>query len=880
MRYALGALFLLAVWAGHLSAQTDEVVWWEGETATAHTFTNTAFPVTWFGAKAAGLSGGDWLHTGGKRGADPVRAEWQVNLPRDGRWHFHGRMFWKHGPFRWRFDDGAWQTCGQDRGLLDSYELATHVVANWVSLGQVELTAGAHRFQVELLAAAGEDAVACFDCFVLSTAPFTPSGKLKPGESYGLAANGWWAFEPEPDPFRSDAAFDLRTLNEAVAGESGFITRHGATFRTGAGKPIRFWGVNTGPALLEQDEAAIDYFAARMAKLGVNLVRMHGSLVDRAGTEPTAISPVQLKKLHYTVQALKKQGIYTELSTFFPLWMQMTPSDGLSGSDTAKSKHPFGRLFFEPHMQELYRAWVRTILTTADPRTGKSLVEEPAVALFEIINEDSLLFWTFTAENVGAPAWALIEQRFAKWANKQYGSVAKAATAWQGERLSDDRDGRLGLYDPWHLTSDALGKSSPGKQARAKAQARFYAETQFDFYRQMRDFLRTELKYRGCVVASNWITADPGSLGALERWSYTATDALDRHGYFGGTHTGDGANYSVRVGHTYADRCALKFPEELPIKVNQWTDFPQLISEIAWNRPNRFVADSTMVLSAYAALQDVDGLCLFATHSGQWESSGGSKWALMMPGQAGLFPAAALSYRLGLIQTGKTVVRQRLSEKELWDLDGTGLGEGASSDFRLAGTRSSDAGACDPLAFFVGRVERTLDLAATPIVTDLAPFIDRTKQVVNSSTQELRWDWGHGLLTIDAPASQGASGYLRQAGPLTLRTVTIQSDLEYGSIWAVALDGVSLAQSKRILIQAFSEERFYGFTADKGVITDLGQAPINVRDISATVTIPGQFRATALDAHGYPVEDAAVRFEKAQTSVTLPHNRLYTLLTR
>ncbi len=884
MRYPLLVLVALFVTAGQLSAQNAEVVWWEGEAASTHTFTNTAFPVAWFGDKANGLSAGNWLNTGGKRVGEPVRAEWQVTLPHAGRWYFHGRMFWKHGPFRWRFDDGSWQTCGHDRGLLDSYELATHIVANWVSLGQVDLAAGPHRFQIELLAAAGEDAVACFDCFVLTTAPFTPRGKLKPGEAYGLATPGWWAFEPEPDLFRADAALSLRTLNEAVAGERGPITRHNAEFRTGAGKPIRFWGVNAGPALLEQDEAAIDYFAGRMAKLGVNLVRLHGSLVDRSGADPTAISLVRLNKLQYTVQALKKQGIYSELSTFFPLWMQMIPSDGLVGSAAAKSKNPFGRLFFEPRMQDLYRAWVRTILTTTDPRTGKSLAEEPAVALFEIINEDSLLFWTFTAENVGAPAWTLIEQQFAQWAEKQYGSLAQAATAWQGERLPDDAAECLGLYDPWHLTADALSKSGPGKQARAKAQARFYTETQHDFYAHMRDYLRNEIKYRGCVVASNWITADPGSLGALERWSYTATDVLDRHGYFGGAHSGDGADYSLRTGHTYADRCALKFPEELSIKVNQWTDFPQLISEIAWNRPNRFVADSAMVLSAYASLQDVDGLCLFATHSGQWDSSGGSKWALMMPSQAGQFPAAALSYRLGLIQTGKPVIRQRLTEKAMWELEGTGLGEGASSDFRLAGKPDANVGAhaaaCDPLAFFVGQIEHTLDPAVTPINIDLAPFIDRTKQIVQSSTKELRWDWGLGLLTINAPASQGVSGFLRQAGPITLATLSIQSDLDYGSVWAVALDGVPLAQSKRILIQAFSEERFYGFTAEKGVITDLGQAPINVRDIFATITIPGKFQATALDAHGYPAEDTAVRFEKAQTIVTLPHNRLYTLLTR
>ncbi|MCW5559088.1 MAG: hypothetical protein KIT22_14825, partial [Verrucomicrobiae bacterium] len=420
------ALFLIAALPGVLGA---DYVWWEGESAREHGFSNQAFPPSHYGDKARGLSGGDWLNTGGRR-EGTVRAGWTMDVPASanananvsGRWFFHARVFWKHGPFRWRFDDGEWQICGSDRGLLDSYSLATHIGANWVSLGRVDLQPGVRRFEIELLEPEG---AACFDCFVLTQAPFEPRGKLKPGEKYGLAAEGWWSFEPSPDVFSSDALLDLRGLNEAVAGEKGFVQQRGDDFADGAGRPIRFWAVNSGHGLLELDESSMDYFAARMAKLGVNMVRLHGGFFDRDGNDPGAIKEKELAKLHYAVQALKRQGIYTHLSTFFPLWMSIKPSDGIPGYED-RQKNPFGLLFFDPRLQELYKTWTKALLTRRDPGSGRSLAEEPAVGIYEILNEDSLFFWTFSERNVGPSQWADLERRFAAWATGTYGSVDQA----------------------------------------------------------------------------------------------------------------------------------------------------------------------------------------------------------------------------------------------------------------------------------------------------------------------------------------------------------------------------------------------------------------------------------------------------------------------
>jgi len=145
-------------------ALATDYVWWEGEKPA-----RTNFPArSWFSAS---------------------------NVPAAGAYHLWARKFWKHGPFRWRFDTGDWRTCGRDVALADSVEIRTHLCVNWVYLGKVTLTAGRHDFELRLLAGPGENLTACFDCFLLTPRVFQPRGKLRPGQRSGAADEGFFAYE-------------------------------------------------------------------------------------------------------------------------------------------------------------------------------------------------------------------------------------------------------------------------------------------------------------------------------------------------------------------------------------------------------------------------------------------------------------------------------------------------------------------------------------------------------------------------------------------------------------------------------------------------------------------------------------------------------------
>ena len=878
MHYAalLSGLLTSMIAYGSLIA-ADDFVWVEGEAATS----KAVAPHGWYSdaVKKDQLSGSDWISNFTDK-ADGL-ASYDLTIPADGDYTLWVRANVVGAALSCQFNGGEWKAIDTSLGV-DVINIASDGkpdlrIIGWLNGGAVKLKAGTAKIGFKMHS--GNHHHGGIDCFVLAKKPFAPNGALKPGQKLGLADAGWWAFEPDTDEFRADALLDLRSLNEKVAGESGFIKAVGDGFKLGHGKPVRFWAINSGHDLSDATDEVIEMTAKRWAKGGINLVRLHGGMFDRKGNDPTVIDHHQLERLHHTVQILKAQGIYTAVSHFFPLWMQLKASDGITGA--AMGKHPFCLPYFEPRMQDIYRAWLKQILTTKV--NGKALIDEPAIACFEIINEDSLFFWTFNADNLGEGPLATLEGQFAAWLAKKYGGLEKALAMWgHAKHQRDNLTGkRVGLHDAYHMTRE--GMKDNDKQKRMTDQIAFLATTQRDFYARTNAYMK-ELGLKAPVSASNWTTADNLVLGGVERWTYLATDVVDKHGYFGGKHEGDqAAGYSVREGHKYENKSALLDPESVPISYVQHAGKPHLHSEIAWNKPNRFNADGNLLVASYAALQGVDGYIWFAAANGNWLNNGQGKWTWMMPGEHGQSYAAALQFRRGDVKESAPVIRQVVTDADILALKHTGIVEGKNVDFRIGeAPKASDAGNLthvDPLATFAGRVERTFAKDAKPKAMELSKFIDRSTKKITSITGELTWKYGEGLLTVNTPKSQAITGFLSKAGTVQLGDLTITSGMEYGTVHVISLDDQPLATSKKILVQAFSEEKMYGFRSEDGVIMDSGRVPINVRDLQGTVTfVKGAgLKAVTLDENGYPKGKAkAVK----GGAVTLVRDGMYTVVTR
>jgi hypothetical protein len=754
----------------------------------------------------------------------------------------------------------------------------------WLNAGKVTLQQGAASLRFKFDSANNHHGA--IDCFVFTREPFLPRGILKPGERSGKANPGYFAWEPNVDPFSNEALLDLRYLNEDLAGKSGRVQADGNDFRLGNGEKVKFWGANAGPGIVRMNHAAHDYLAKNMAKHGVNLVRIHGGIY---GSRDPKVDMAYLDQLHHLVGAFKEEGIYTALSFYFPAWFR--PDAWYRDGD----KWPFMLLFFDEDMQRSYFQWADALLKTPNPYTGATLGADPAVAMVEIQNEDSHFFWTFGKDNMPPERWSSFTRLYGDWLKAKYGSLEKTVDAWGGVKVNGDdiTAGRMELYGAWQMTWDGA-HSNPKLEARIADQVRFLTDNMHSFYTRAKAHFKNVGGYEGMVSCGNWHVSDERTLGALERYCYTAGDVIDHHGYYDHGHKGNAASWDVRPGHSFTSSSALSLDSANPLPYVETDGYPHIISEIGWPLPNMYHGESTLLTAAYGALQGLDGIMNFAIGSPSWDQSIG-KFPLNTPVLLGSYYATALTYRLGYIQEAPTVVMDNLDVEDLLNLKGsTVYARPALDEFRAeqvptSAKKSGPIEAIDPMTFYVGRVARSFEgRPDESMQLPLDDFIHRDLKTIKSITGELNWDYGKSVMTVNTSKAQGATGFLGKHGPVKLDQVTIDMDNDYGSVLVVALDNRPITESKKMLIQCMTVEQFYGWKTSSpagmdGTIENVGSSPWGLEKIEATITLAGKAPSSivACDENGYST-DKVVEHVNADNgcTITLEVTSPYTVVFR
>jgi hypothetical protein len=720
----------------------------------------------------------------------------------------------------------------------------------------------------------------------------------------------WIPFDPSRDSFAVESAIDLRYLNETFAGENGRIEVAGDHFvHAATGEPVRFWSVNVGPKPhLRMDEWR--YLARLLAKYGINHVRLHGGVnhaeqdsrrAEDQHRDNKDVSAYRIEGLWRAVAAFKEQGIYSHLSIYFPYWIKFGPDDpdfpGYTGTE-----HTFGIFFFNPKFIELYRGYWEALLLPQNPHTGVALKDDPAVMGVEILNEDSMFFWTLGYDHIPLPQMELLEARFGEWLAEKYGSRPAAAAAW-AESPAHERDaweaGRVGIAALWDMKTRG--------STRDFDQIEFFFELQLQTYENETEFIKA-LGYPGLITAGNWITIDDTKFDALERATYLGGDFIDHHNaYYNGHHSGHESEWALRDEHRFSHRSLLQFDPkdpaddrrdfELPMAKPTWNGKPTMLSETTWLRPNRFRTEAMPLYAAYGSLHGLDTIVHFVF------DSSGAPWSTkprfhmqpfswQSPAMFGQSPATALLYRQGMVQEAPPATRVSVRIDEQLRLQGmpyapTGGIDGLrAANFGATATTAENADAFDPLRLFVAPMSIDIDVAGSESgQDDLSRWIDRAGKRVRSLTAELSLDWGDAVFRIDAAQVQAMVVTQPQLGPVETSELSITSDLAVFSLIWVALDGKPLTRSKRMLLQVMSEERNHGFTAEpipgdpssRLRIVSVGGDPWEIRAIQGAVIFNGPpVRVTALDLHGLPVKQVAA----ATRHLTLRPDTVYYLLER
>jgi hypothetical protein len=159
------------------------------------------------------------------------------------------------------------------------------------------------------------------------------------------------------------------------------------------GNRIRFWGTNSGADAAFPPKNIAGLLAGRLRKYGFNLIRLHH--LDNPWSDRSLLGKTYTRELNSTyldllenyIAALKQNGIYINMnlhvSRTFRIFDQVANYDSLP---------EFGKgvNFFDPYIISLHKEYARQLLTHVNPYTGKSLVNDPVMAMVEITNENSL----------------------------------------------------------------------------------------------------------------------------------------------------------------------------------------------------------------------------------------------------------------------------------------------------------------------------------------------------------------------------------------------------------------------------------------------------------------------------------------------------------
>ncbi len=240
-------------------------------------------------------------------------------------------------------------------------------------------------------------------------------------------------------------ATDVSSLNDGPAGSHGFIVPKGGHFvESKTGKRVRFLGVNFAAKAAFPAHADAEKVAARLAKLGVNIVRLHhmdnddwgadAHIWDDSYKDRRHINPAQLDKLDYLISQLKKNGIYANINLHVS--RQFSAADGFppSVSDIPTS---FDKRVdeFDPRMIQLQKDYARDLLTHINPYTHLSYAADPGVAVVEINNENSLVGDPWATLGAGLdtlpePFRGELVAKWNAWLQKKYATDAKLQAAW------------------------------------------------------------------------------------------------------------------------------------------------------------------------------------------------------------------------------------------------------------------------------------------------------------------------------------------------------------------------------------------------------------------------------------------------------------------
>jgi hypothetical protein len=196
---------------------------------------------------------------------------------------------------------------------------------------------------------------------------------------------------------------------------------------------VRLWGINLsfGANLPRHEDAR--HIAARLAAAGVNTVRCHHMDTARwprglwNARDGKTIAPEALDRLDYFIDQLARHGICVNIN----LHVGRVHSQFLGLPKTNRQYDKISNIF-TPALIDAQKQYARQLLTHVNQYRKIRYADDPAVAIVEITNENSLFMWGSEQTLRTLPPYYanILQNKFNTWLRKRYGSTDKLCAAW------------------------------------------------------------------------------------------------------------------------------------------------------------------------------------------------------------------------------------------------------------------------------------------------------------------------------------------------------------------------------------------------------------------------------------------------------------------
>jgi len=307
----------------------------------------------------------------------------------------------------------------------------------------------------------------------------------------GLAQNfsgGFNFYLPYEDT--SSSRFLPTFIKQTITNDKFIEINNGGNFIYN-GSPIRFWGTNLVAGSAFPDKNKAWFIAGRMRKLGFNLVRFHhmdnpwgNESIFEYGSDTRHLNPVTQDEFEFMISNLKANGIFADIN--LNVSRQFTTSDGVPYADSLVEMAK-GVTLFDPTLIALQQEYAGQLLTHVNPYTGLALVNDPVMAMVEIVNENSLYrIWRDNELKLFADGGWLTLRHYkmldSLWNNfliLKYGTTPALASAWNQGAQSSGTNNQIvnGGFESPSITNWSMEQHNGARGTYSKDLTTYYSGT-------------------------------------------------------------------------------------------------------------------------------------------------------------------------------------------------------------------------------------------------------------------------------------------------------------------------------------------------------------------------------------------------------------------